>query len=191
MSCASSWRSPSDNGIVKAVERAADQISNFDHILWVDVDSLSGAEQGFMHISSGLGFPAKTPEEAVQTLGRITKTWLLVLDNADDPETDYFPLFPPGHAGVVLMTPRNPECGKAYAILTGKNLRSWIRSPQQICSFDGRASNLAQINRRKRVRLCKGLGVTLWQSHLLDLTSRSGSAPSRSTLLYTSRIGQE
>ena len=36
--------------------------------------------------------------------------WLLVLDNADDPDVDYQVYFPPDRLGVVMLTTRNDEC---------------------------------------------------------------------------------
>ncbi|KAI4149286.1 MAG: hypothetical protein LQ341_001357 [Variospora aurantia] len=49
-------------------------------------------------------------EEARQGLANVKETWLLVLDNADDPDVDYQCYFPSGLLGVVLLTSRNSEC---------------------------------------------------------------------------------
>jgi len=36
--------------------------------------------------------------------------WLLIIDNADDPEIDYSRYVPHGNSGHILLTTRNPEC---------------------------------------------------------------------------------
>lgn len=38
------------------------------------------------------------------------QSWLLILDNADNPDFDYQVYFPPGNHGAVLMTSRVAEC---------------------------------------------------------------------------------
>jgi tetratricopeptide (TPR) repeat protein len=49
-------------------------------------------------------------------LASVNRSWLLILDNADDPNFDYQVYFPPGNLGVVLMTSRNPECHRFATI---------------------------------------------------------------------------
>ena len=39
-----------------------------------------------------------------------SQSWLLIIDNADDPKTDYSKYIPPGKKGDILLTTRNPEC---------------------------------------------------------------------------------
>lgn len=46
----------------------------------------------------------------VQWLSNSEDPWLLIIDNADDPNLDISPYFPPGNRGTVLITSRNPEC---------------------------------------------------------------------------------
>ena len=36
--------------------------------------------------------------------------WLLIIDNADNPQVDYAALFPSGNKGNIILTTRNPEC---------------------------------------------------------------------------------
>lgn len=47
-------------------------------------------------------------------LSNLREPWLLILDNADNPDLNLSPHFPVGCRGTVLITSRNPECG-AYA----------------------------------------------------------------------------
>ncbi|KAH7314037.1 hypothetical protein BKA65DRAFT_411419, partial [Rhexocercosporidium sp. MPI-PUGE-AT-0058] len=48
--------------------------------------------------------------EALQVLTTTERSWLLILDNANDPDFDYQVYFPPRYRGAVLMTSRVTEC---------------------------------------------------------------------------------
>jgi len=85
-------------------------ITRFWGVFWIDVSTAHLAETGFLDIASRLHIPAQTLEEARQGLANINKSWLLVLDNADDPHVDYQYYFPSGPSGVVVLTSRNDEC---------------------------------------------------------------------------------
>jgi hypothetical protein len=67
-----------------------------------------------MKISDHLKLEAKDFEQVLQYLGGTRHTWLLVLDNADDPSADFQTFFPPCSRVTVIMTSRNPECGRVY-----------------------------------------------------------------------------
>ncbi|KAL9628781.1 MAG: hypothetical protein Q9204_005667 [Flavoplaca sp. TL-2023a] len=79
-------------------------------VFWVDVSSTTSAKNDFLIIAKKLGIHAESMEEARQGLANVKEPWLLVLDNADDPEIDYQCYFPAGLLGVVMMTSRNREC---------------------------------------------------------------------------------
>ncbi|KAH6694332.1 hypothetical protein BKA61DRAFT_257548 [Leptodontidium sp. MPI-SDFR-AT-0119] len=79
-------------------------------IFWVDVDNPSAAERDFIAVAKLLGHSAETVHEARQALTNTQRSWLLILDNADDPDFDYQVYFPPGNHGAVLMTTRVTEC---------------------------------------------------------------------------------
>ncbi|KAL9017496.1 MAG: hypothetical protein Q9185_005162 [Variospora sp. 1 TL-2023] len=79
-------------------------------VFWVDVSTTSSAKNDFLNIVKKLGIHAKSMEEARQGLANVKEPWLLVLDNADDPDVDYQDYFPAGLLGVVLLTSRNFEC---------------------------------------------------------------------------------
>ena len=89
-------------------------INRFWGVFWVDVSTASTAENNFLTIASTLGVPAQSLEEARQSLANVKQSWLLVLDNADDPEVDYQRYFPAGPSSVVMLTSRNAEC-RQYA----------------------------------------------------------------------------
>ena len=80
----------------------------------MDVSTVSTAENDFLTIASTLGVPTQSLEEARRGLANMKQSWLLVLDNADDPEVDYQRYFPVGPSSVVILTSRNAEC-RQYA----------------------------------------------------------------------------
>ncbi|OQV11358.1 NB-ARC domain-containing protein, partial [Cladophialophora immunda] len=79
-------------------------------IFWIDVSTHSLAENGFLDVAHRLQISASTWEEGRQGLANIRQSWMMVLDNADDPNVDYQDYFPPGTSGVVVLTSRNAEC---------------------------------------------------------------------------------
>ncbi|KAL9631987.1 MAG: hypothetical protein Q9204_003984 [Flavoplaca sp. TL-2023a] len=85
-------------------------------VFWVDVSSTSIAKNDFLNIAKKLSIHATSLEEARQGLANVKESWLLVLDNADDPDVDYQCYFPAGLLGVVVMTSRNRECHR-YATI--------------------------------------------------------------------------
>lgn len=76
----------------------------------MDVSSYTTAEKAYINIAKKLDEKASSLPEAVQVLAEVGHSWLLIIDNADDPTQDYEMYFPPGNQGIVLMTSRNPDC---------------------------------------------------------------------------------
>ena len=83
-------------------------------MFWVDVGKASTAKSEFINIAKQLGHSTESVPNALQVLASSKQTWLLILDNADDPNFDYQVYFPSGTHGAVLMTSRVPEC-KRYS----------------------------------------------------------------------------
>ncbi|TVY45402.1 Kinesin light chain [Lachnellula subtilissima] len=83
---------------------------SFWGIFWVDIDKPSTAERDFIAAAKLLWHSTKTVPEALQAFTNTQRSWLLILDNADDPDFDYQVYFPPGNHGAVLMTSRVAEC---------------------------------------------------------------------------------
>ncbi len=83
-------------------------------MFWVDVDTASTAESDFIPIAKLLGHSVESVPYALQVLATTKKTWLLILDNADDPNFDYQAYFPSGPQGAVLMTSQISKC-KRYS----------------------------------------------------------------------------
>ena len=70
-------------------------------------------QQGFRDIAKRCGLDAKP--DAV-------KQWLLIINNADDPNMDISTIFPVGNRGSILVTTRNPHC-RIHATVGSHELR--------------------------------------------------------------------
>ncbi|KAI1770819.1 TPR-like protein [Hypoxylon cercidicola] len=94
-------------------------------VFWVDVSSDATAKAGFSTIAKMLGSSETEIDGVRRLLSNIDPKhhWLLVLDNADNPEVDYQQYCPSGTRGAVLLTSRNPEC-HAYATVGYEDLSS-------------------------------------------------------------------
>jgi tetratricopeptide (TPR) repeat protein len=78
-------------------------------VFWVDVNTPAQAQNGFLDIAKSLEVPVSTWEDVLQALASLRRPWILVLDNADDPDFDY-QVYLPSNSGAVLLTSRNAEC---------------------------------------------------------------------------------
>ncbi|KAK5051501.1 hypothetical protein LTR84_003153 [Exophiala bonariae] len=78
-------------------------------IFWVDVSTTSAAESAFLDIGKRLNSSGSTWQDGREALANASKPWILILDNADDPDIDYQDYFPSSPRGAVLMTSRNKE----------------------------------------------------------------------------------
>ncbi|KAF7504364.1 hypothetical protein GJ744_002421 [Endocarpon pusillum] len=83
---------------------------SFWGVFWIDVSSTANAERGYTDIGRMCGLPEPTQQEVRTWLAAAKHKWLLILDNADDPETDYAQYFPSGNRGCVILTTRNHQC---------------------------------------------------------------------------------
>jgi len=68
------------------------------------------AKSGFITIAEGLGRSIESIPEALQILANTKQSWLLILDNADDPNFDYQNYLPSGTKGTIIITSRLTEC---------------------------------------------------------------------------------
>lgn len=133
-------------------------MSSFWGVFWVDVGHQSTARLGFAAISRALGASADTNEDALRTLTSATRRWLLILDNADDPDHDYATYFPTGDRGAVIMTTRVPECRRYSTVepeaLEGLNdadakalLLKAAQLPKEACHSDASRAQVLDVVR--------------------------------------------
>ena len=73
-------------------------------MLWVDVSTRDIAERSLLDAARKLSIPAQGWEDALHGIANLSHPWLLMLDNADDPDTDYREYFPDSRHRVVVMT---------------------------------------------------------------------------------------
>ena len=111
---------------------------------WVDVSNETMAGRGFLDVAHQLGLSTQSWEEARQGLANVKHPWLLVLDNADDPDTDYQQYFPASPWGVVALTSRNEECAR-YA--TANHLTLEGLSDKAACELLLNAARIEYIDR--------------------------------------------
>jgi hypothetical protein len=118
--------------------------------------------------------PAESQEDACRGLANMKKPGLLVLDNADDVNTDYQQYFPTTPAGVVLLTSRNAEC-QQYATLKWIDLEGFSDSEARELLF-----RMAYIPNTQHQKLEDDaqVVVSLLRSHPLALI-QAGSYVSR------------
>lgn len=86
--------------------------NSFWGLFWVDVSSPSTAENDFITVAKALGFSVENIHDSLHALANTKRSWLLILDNADDPNFDYKDYLPPGTKGAVIITSRVPDCSR-------------------------------------------------------------------------------
>jgi len=95
-------------------------------VFWVDISSPSVAKSDFIAVAKTLGASAESIDDACQVLAGTKKSWLLILDNADDPQFNYQAYLPSGAHGAVIITSRVPDCSQYNTVgseeLTGLDI---------------------------------------------------------------------
>ncbi|RMZ68170.1 tetratricopeptide repeat domain-containing [Pyrenophora seminiperda CCB06] len=92
---------------------AQDNRDHFWGIFWVDGSSQSRLKQTFSQHVSKIGKVDLNEIAALHWLSNLSLPWLLIIDNADDPNLKLDNYFPRGNRGHVLVTTRDPG-KKAY-----------------------------------------------------------------------------
>lgn len=83
-------------------------------IFWLDASSANSLARGFADIARKCDLQDQSFEGARLWLQETSHSWLLVLDNADDPKLDYALYLPAASKGHVLITSRVPECANLH-----------------------------------------------------------------------------
>lgn len=68
-------------------------------------------------IAKRLGYSIEEIDEVKLILANIKESWLLILDNADDPNFDYSTYFPSGDRGSIIISSRNAQCTSSYSTI--------------------------------------------------------------------------
>lgn len=78
-------------------------------IFWADVSTHELAEAGFMSIASKVGFATRRLNDSLKCLVNNQENWLLILDNANDPDVDYAKYFPPCQHGSIILSSKHQK----------------------------------------------------------------------------------
>ena len=79
-------------------------------VFWLDASSENILERGFVEIAEKCNLFDKSFKGARSWLQETSHSWLLILDNADDPTLDYSLYLPTTSKGHILITSRVPNC---------------------------------------------------------------------------------
>ncbi|KAI5776949.1 acyl transferase/acyl hydrolase/lysophospholipase [Geopyxis carbonaria] len=80
-------------------------------IFWVDTSTAETIEKSFGAIADTIGNIMDRSSDSVKYwFTSCRENWLIIFDNADDPELDVSTYFPPGNLGNIIITTRVPEC---------------------------------------------------------------------------------
>jgi tetratricopeptide (TPR) repeat protein len=93
------------------VEYAHRYAAAYDLIWWIRAEDPATMRGDYVELAAELGLPAEKDDLAIAALRRELRRrrdWLLIVDNAEDPD-ELFPLLPDKHSGHVLVTSRLRE----------------------------------------------------------------------------------
>lgn len=86
----------------------ANYIARYWGVFWIDASSEANADNSLSALSHRAGKGGE-PGAALEWLSQTFEPWLLVLDNANDPDMDLPRLLPAAGNGHILVTTRNPN----------------------------------------------------------------------------------
>ncbi|RDL38237.1 uncharacterized protein BP5553_02577 [Venustampulla echinocandica] len=89
---------------------AQDYRDRFWGVFWIDASSTLTVDESFFSIARACKISPHM--ESVKEFLSQKEHWLLIIDNADDPEIDISKFFPRGTKGTMLITTRNPDFEK-------------------------------------------------------------------------------
>ena len=86
-------------------------------------------------------------------------SWLLIIDNADNPKIDYAAYFPSGNKGNIILTSRNPQC-RELATLGSENLDHLDRQNAKSLLFNAAKmdASLREANQKAVENVVQALG---------------------------------
>ncbi|KAL2427226.1 hypothetical protein ABEF95_002489 [Exophiala dermatitidis] len=90
-----------------ALRYAEDSRLKYWGVFWADASSTETLQSSLASLAITFG-KGSTSSSAIHWLSTCLKPWLLIFDNADDPDMDLSLYLPPGGNGDILITTRNP-----------------------------------------------------------------------------------
>jgi hypothetical protein len=84
-------------------------------VFWIDASTCDSIRRCLTQIAVILQVE-KDIDSVKRVLANTSHVWLLVFDNADDPDLSVAPYFPAGDRGDIIITSRNPECRQYHTV---------------------------------------------------------------------------
>lgn len=105
------------------------------------------------------GANAESFEDVKTWLANIPHSWLLIIDNADNPKIDYAIFLPSGHKGNIILTSRNPQC-RELATFGSENLHHLDRQNAKSLLFNAAKmeASLREANPKAAENVVQALG---------------------------------
>ncbi|KAF2280401.1 uncharacterized protein EI97DRAFT_430135 [Westerdykella ornata] len=134
-------------------------------VFWIDASSEKTVESEYAVIGTQAG-RGTTMASTLHWLSQCRQPWLLILDNADDPESDISAYYPSQGNGHVIVTTRNPN---AVEHATVGHIRFRGMEPHEAVTLllkaaypkQHRSSNMASPTSPKKWHLAEGIAVEL------------------------------
>ena len=137
-------------------------LSRFSSVFYVDASTKETINAGLTNIALAKGM-GDSEEATIDWLSRQREEWLLVLDNADDPDFNLRPYLPACAHGNILITSRNRDT-RVYATQS---------CPVSEMNPEDARELLFQTARREHTKDTEALATTIVKVHLLCWSSRS------------------
>ena len=106
-------------------------LASYWGIFWIDASNDKVGESGFAALGEAAG-KGSSFTAGMHWLSISSRPWLLVIDNADDPDMDISKFLPAGSMGHVLITTRNPA---AISYSTAGSFRFSGMDPEEAASL--------------------------------------------------------
>jgi tetratricopeptide (TPR) repeat protein len=133
-------------------------LNRFWGIFWIDASSEENIERGLVNIATVCGLVCDA-NSVKRWLSNVPETWLVIFDNADDPNLDLSRYFPVGTRGTILITTRNPDC-RDYAA-AGSSWELGRMEVDEAITLILKTSNVNNVSDRRMRDLAKPVVLTL------------------------------
>jgi hypothetical protein len=130
-------------------------LCRFGAIYYIDATTLGTIQSSFENIARST-CAGTTVDDALRWLSRQRSEWLLLIDNADDPEINLQQIFPHCIHGNILITTRNPDC-RRYAPDSNANVAEMSSNDAVELLFKSAMVERSANNRDTGASICQEL----------------------------------
>ncbi|THZ58007.1 TPR-like protein [Aureobasidium pullulans] len=135
-----------------AIRFAEENKHSFWGIFWINVSSQVIAEQSFADLAQAVGLSNTTVQHVVHWLSNLQRSWLLVLDNYDDKETD-ISKFIPSSGGSIIITTRLAGLQGNTEVLDAMDYGDAIELLYKACIIEDKEQNTHMYHAKSVVEL--------------------------------------